>query len=426
MIRNMLLTAFRSLQKNKFFSLLNITGLGIGMAVFLLIALYVKFERSYEDFIPDKDDIYRVKLDTWLNNELIMSSAENYPGVGPVLRHELPGVTDYARLYNVGYKNNVVITYKEAKPEPIALKQQHFLYADSSFLSMMGYPMVKGDARTALARPLTAVISETYAALYFKREDPIGKTLVLQDDDLNMEPAQVTGVFKDLPENTHLQFDVLFSYKTLFGRGNESPGRYDNGWSRNDMYTFIRLQPGTDRQAIEARLPAIVEKYKPGSKNNGQQYVLGLQPLKDIHLRSALAEEATANGNERIVVFMSVIGLFILVIAWINYINLATARSVERAKEVGVRKVMGAFKAQLIKQFLVEAALVNLIAIAVAVLQILMALPISIVYRDSHLLTHHFTNPGFYQLLLCYGLAALYYPAFILRWYSLPLSRSRY
>lgn len=375
MIRNLLLTAFRSLKKNKFFSLLNIVGLGIGMAVFLLIGLYVKFERSYEDFIPGKENIYRVKLDSWLNNELVLSTAENFPGVGPALKNELPGVVGYARLYNVGYKNNVIITNKDARPEPVAFKQKHFLYADSSFLPMMGYAMVKGDARTALARPLTAVISEKYAALYFKQEDPIGKTLLLQDDDLNNEPAQVTGVFKDLPANTHLKFDVLFSYATLLGRGNEAPGRYDYGWNRNDMYTFVRLAPGTDVQAMEARLPAIVDKYEPGLKQSGRKDVLGLQALADIHLQSALAEEPSENGSERTVLFMSVIGLFILVIAWINYINLATARSVERAKEVGVRKVVGAVKGQLIRQFLVEAALVNLCAVLVAFFLVMIALP---------------------------------------------------
>src|SRR5688572_22098721 len=136
MIRNLFLTAFRSLKKDKFFSFLNITGLAIGMSVFLLIGLYVQFEKSYETFIPDRQSIYRLSLTTYINNELAIASAENYPAAGPAIKEELPEVEDYARLYNLGYKNNVIITYEEAKPGPIALRQRRFLYADSSFLPM--------------------------------------------------------------------------------------------------------------------------------------------------------------------------------------------------------------------------------------------------------------------------------------------------
>src|SRR6185295_11660554 len=160
MIRNLLITAFRNLRKNKFFSALNILGLGIGMAVFLLIAQYVHFEKSYENFIPGKENIYRVKLEAYKANELIMASAENYPGVGPALKDELPEVVTYARLYNMGYKNNVIITNENAKPEPIAFRQRRFLYADSTLLPMMGYQMVKGNAKLAQAEPFNAVISE--------------------------------------------------------------------------------------------------------------------------------------------------------------------------------------------------------------------------------------------------------------------------
>jgi len=366
MIRNLLLTALRNLKKNKFFSLLNILGLGIGMAVFLLIAQYVHFERSYENFIPAKKDIYRVKLEVYNNNELIMASAENYPGVGPALKHELPEVISYARLYNMGYKNNVVITNENAKPDPIAFRQRKFLYADSTFLPMMGYQMVKGNAKLALAEPFTAVISEKYAKLYFGKEDPIGKTLRLRDDDFTDELVKITGVFKDLPSNTHLKFDVLFSYNSLYPRGDWAIQRYREGWRRKDMYTFIRLRPGTNPKKIESRLPALVAKYKPELKGSQQKQLLGLQPLTAIHLNSDLTEEQETNGNARTVFFLTLIGIFVLVIAWINYVNLSTARALERAKEVGVRKVIGAVKVQLISQFLTEAALINLLSVLIA------------------------------------------------------------
>ncbi|MEQ8809286.1 MAG: ABC transporter permease, partial [Imperialibacter sp.] len=181
------MASFRSLLKNRFFSVLNITGLSIGVAVFMLIAQYVHFERSYENFIPEADNIYRVKLDVFRNGEQIISSAENYPGAGPAFLHEFTEVTNYARLYNLGYKNNVIITYTPEAGEPVAFKQRRFLYADSSFLSLMGYEMVSGDAATALAEPLKAVISETQAKKYFGNDNPIGKLIRMQDDDFNNE-----------------------------------------------------------------------------------------------------------------------------------------------------------------------------------------------------------------------------------------------
>ena len=366
MIRNLLITALRNLRKNKFFSALNILGLGIGMAVFLLIAQYVHFEKSYENFIPGKENIYRVKLEVYKGNELIMASAENYPGAGPALKKELPEVMSFARAYNMGYKNNVIITNENAKTGPIAFRQRRFLYADSTFLSLMGYQMARGDARTALQEPFTAVISEKYAKMYFGSEDPIEKTLRLRDDDFVNELVKITGVFKDLPNNTHLKFDVLFSYNSLYARGEWAAQRYREGWRRKDMYTFVKLQPGTDPKKIEASFPAIVAKYKPELKESQQTNVLGLQPLTDIHLQSDLSEEPEPNGNSRTVLFLGLIGIFVLVIAWINYVNLSTARALERAKEVGVRKVIGAIKSQLIAQFLTEAALVNLLSVLIA------------------------------------------------------------
>jgi putative ABC transport system permease protein len=300
MVRNLFLTALRSLKKNKFFSILNIAGLAIGMTVFLLIALYVKFERSFEDFVPHNEDIYRVSLTSYVNNELVFSSAENYPGVGPALKNDLPEVLSYARLYNMGYKNNVIITYEEAKPEPIAFKHRRFLYADSSFLPMMGYPMIAGDARTVLVEPFTAVITEKYAKMYFGNEDPIGKMLRMQDDDYNNELVRVTGVIKDLPNNTHLKFDILFSYKSLFSRFDRALARYDQSWQRKDMYTFIQVQRGTDPEKLESKFNQLVDKNNPELKQRNQRDVLALQPLRDIHLKSNLAEEPEPNGDERL------------------------------------------------------------------------------------------------------------------------------
>jgi putative ABC transport system permease protein len=418
MLRNLVLTAFRSLKKNKFFSFLNIIGLSIGMSVFMLIALYVRFERSYEDFIPEAENIYRVGLTTYVNNELVFTSAENYPGAATAIASELPEVVGVARLYNLGYKNNVIITNEEAKPDPIAIKHRRFLYADSSFLPMMGYEMMAGDPMSALADPFSAVISEKYARLYFGNEDPLGKSLRMQDDDYNNELVKVTGVFRDLPDNTHLKFDVLFSYKTLFNRGERAIARYDQSWQRKDMYTFVKLQPGAVPSEVEAKFATLVEKYNPDLKTRNQRDVLFLQPLRSIHLTSNLAEEPEPNGDERIVLFMGLVGIFVLVIAWINYINLSTAKAMERAKEVGVRKVMGAFRFQLIRQFLTESAVINFISVLAALVIVMIALPGFNSLTGIQFNLNNITAPWFLMLVLFLWVAGTFlsgfYPAIVL------------
>lgn len=376
MLFNFLLTAYRSLLKKKFFTVLNVLGLSIGMAVFLLIMQYVHFERSYEKFLPDTSNTYRVILEMYLNNELQQASAENYPGVGPALKQELPDVVSYARLYNMGYKNNIVIAYEDGGADPVAFKQRKFLYADSAFLPLMGYAMVQGHPKTALADANSAVISERYAKMYFGKEDPIGKTLHLRDDDYNNELCKVTAVFKDLPENTHLKFDILFSYKTLYGRGDWAIGRYDQSWRRKDMYTFVELLSGTDVKAFEAKLPSIVDKYNPELAQRNRKDILKLQRVESIHLHSSLAEEPEPNGDYRIVKFMLVIAVFVLVLAWVNYVNLSTAKALDRANEVGVRKVMGAFRMELMAQFFVEASLVNFVALVLALILVWLFLPL--------------------------------------------------
>lgn len=363
MIRNYFKVGFRSILKNRIFSLVNITGLAIGIAAFQLIIQYVHFELSYDRFIPEVENIYRVTLEQYQNNDLITASAENYPAVGPAMLEEIPEVESYARLYNMGYKNNLVITYEDAPGEPVKFKHRKFLYADSSFLPMFGYEMIQGDAATALEEPMSAVISEKYARMYFGDEDPLGKMLRLQDDDFNNELCKVTGVFKDLPENTHLKFDVLFSYKTLPGRHERAPARYEQSWQRKDMYTYVKLRTGTPPEAVEGKLPLLLDKYSPELTQNNRKDILRLQPVSQIHLYSSLADEPEANGNGRNVYSLALIAFFILVMAWVNYINLATSKALERSKEVGVRKSVGASRNQLMKQFLVESAVLNLLAV---------------------------------------------------------------
>ncbi|MCW3118674.1 MAG: transporter permease [Chitinophagaceae bacterium] len=417
MIKNYLKIAFRNLERNKFYSFLNIIGLAAGICVFMLIAQYVVFERSYESFIPDRANIYRVSLQSYRSNQLILATAQNYPGVGPEMKNEIPEVINYARLLNMGYRNNIVITNENAKPNPIAFNQRKFLYADASFLSMMSYQMAAGNASSALAMPNTAVISEKYAKMYFGKEDAIGKTLRLQDDDLNDQLVTVTGVFKNLPSNTHLKFDVLFSYKTLFS-DDKSRQRFDQNWTRENMFTYIRLRPGTDPKIVEGKLAAITNKYRTPLNQGNEKQRLSLQSLSDIHLYSDLAEEPEPNGSANTVFFISLIGIFVLMIAWINYVNLATARSISRAKEIGVRKVAGAFKHQLIFQFLTEAALINLLSLVIAYAMVVFILPYFNTISGLSLNISYLTKSWYIGLLfiiwLIGSLLSGFYPAWVL------------
>ena len=401
MLRNYFYSALRNLRKNRFYSFINVLGLAVGVAGFLLIAQYVVFERSYDRFHTEGDQIYRVQLDQYQNDELMLASAENYPGAGPALAAELPEVRDYTRLYNMGFKNNVVITYEEAADGPVAFKMERFMYADSSFFSVFSFPLVQGEPRTVLAEPFTAVVSETYAKRFFGDEDPVGKVLRLQDDDFNDERCRVTGVFRDVPANSHLKFDVLFSHATLNNRGEGARERYDLTWERKDFYTYIRVREGTDPDALAAKFPAVVDKYSPGLAEQQRRDVLSLQPLGDIHLYSDLAEEAEANGSAQVVYFLLIIAGFILVIAWINYINLSTARAMERGREVGVRKALGAFRHQLIKQFMIESLLINGLAIAIAGVLVSLLLPVF-----NSLTGLQFTEVAFWSQGWLWGLLA--------------------
>lgn len=375
MVKNYLLTSLRHLLRQRFFTLLNVLGLSIGLVAFWLITHYVNFERSYEDFMANGDDIYRLQLDVYRNGELVYKSSENYAGAGAALKDEYPEVVEFGRFYNMGSKNNVIITWEQGPNGPVVLKQRKFLYADASILDMFSYEMVHGDRKTALEEPFTTVISETMAKKYFGDEDPMGKILRLEDDDFNDEPCRVTGVFKDAPTNTHLKFDVLISFPTIYGRYEGAIQRYKTGWGRKDYYTYVQLQPGADPQQLEQKFPGLVSKYKPELADQNGRDVLLLQPVKDIHLTSRLTDEAEINGNGEAVNYLAMIAWFIIVIACINYINLSTAKSVERAKEVGLRKVVGSQKSQLILHFLIESSIIFLFSILIGFVLLVIATP---------------------------------------------------
>jgi putative ABC transport system permease protein len=412
MAHRLLRPALRNLTKNKFFSSLNILGLAIGMAIFLLIAQYVYFEKSYEDFIPNRENIYRVSLQASRGSSPFLSTAQHFPATGPAIKKEIAGIERYARLFNLGYRNNVIITNENTGRGEIAVRERKVLVADSSFISMMGYKMLSGDAVTALREPGTAVISQTHAKIFFGNDDPMGKTLRFRDDDLTDKVLTVTGVLEDLPVNTHLKFDMLISLPTTFGKG------VDESWGRESLFTYVQLQPGIDPARIEAAITAVINKNKSAAGNYSVHYAGTLQPVSSIHLHSALAEEPEPNGSDNIVFFIGIIGIFVLGIAWINYINLSTARAVNRAKEVGVKKVLGAFRGQLIQQFLAEAAMVNFTSLVLAFGIVLLAWPAFNSLAGLNLGYSYLFQPWYLVLLFVLwtfgSLLSGFYPAWVL------------
>lgn len=418
MVKNYLLTSLRHLLKQRFFTLLNVLGLSIGLVAFWLITHYVNYERSYENFMENGNDIYRVQLDVYRNGELVYKSSENYAGAGAALKDEYPEVVEFGRFYNMGSKNNVIITWEQGPNGPVVLKQRKFLYADASVLNMFSYQMVQGNRETALEEPFTIAISESMAKKYFGDEDPMGKILRLEDDDFNDEPCRVTGVFKEAPTNTHLKFDVLISFPTIYGRYEGALQRYKTGWGRKDYYTYVQLQPGTDPKKLEQKFPELVSKFKPElTDQNGRDELL-LQPIKDIHLTSRLTDEAEINGNGEAVKYLSLIAWFIIVIACINYVNLSTAKSVERAKEVGLRKVVGSQKGQLVLHFLIESSIIFLFSILIGFALLVIATPFFNVVGGTPTSYQIWLQPWFWvsagTFWVIGSIATGFYPALVL------------
>lgn len=253
------------------------------MASSILLLSYVSYQHSYDKFNKNEKNIYRVDLSQYQNNNLVFNSAENYPALAHALKTDFPEVVDAARLYNMGYKNNCVFTYQNKY-----FKETKFLYADASFLTMFSFPFIQGNPKTALTQPFTAVISESFAHKFFGNENPIGKLIQMDDDDKNSELCKITGVFKNVPENSHIKFNILISYPTLYHRKG-GVTRYEDSWNRKDFYTYILLRPGTNVNALESKLPSFINKYIPNEKENHAENKLILQPLEKIHLRTNLS-----------------------------------------------------------------------------------------------------------------------------------------
>ncbi|HEY5462192.1 MAG TPA: ABC transporter permease, partial [Hanamia sp.] len=409
MIKNYFKIALRNLKKNKAFSFINIFGLAIGLTCFMLIAAFVYNELSYDKYPADAKDIYRVILSVTGNGDVAA-----YPmvdvAVGEGIKNAFPEVKATTRLA----PSNDFIKYNDKQ-----FKEKQIAYADSNFLQMFSIPLIEGNNKTALVQPNSIVISKEFAKKYFGNEEALGKSLsVGTTGDL----YKVTGVIERVPENSHFHFDAFLSLSSWH--------LTRQTWSNLGFYTYLLLNKNTDPKKLESKFPQLVAEHVvpeiqhdmgvslAEAQKSINTFVFSLQPLTDIHLYSHTKYELEPNGDIQYVYIFSALALFILLLACVNFTNLSTARAVKRAREVGIRKVMGSLKKQLIIQFLTESVLLTFLSMLIAFGLLFLFLPYFNQVANREIPFSFFIS---YQsilamasLILITGIVAGIYPAFFL------------
>ena len=414
MIRNYLKVALRNLWRNKTFSVINIIGLATGLACFILIALYVIDELSYDRYNRKADRIYRV------NADIQFGGAEtHYPFssdmMGQTFKKDYPEIEDYARLYN-SYGSRLI------KKNNQFISESHIVSADSAFFNVFTLPAIAGNTKTALNEPNTVVITETTARKYFGTSNAVGK--VIETNENNRTLYKVTAVIKDIPSNSHFNFDFFFSMKNV-----------DYPWGQylsHNFHTYFLFKPGTDVKAFQQRsFKQYIAKYVlPEAKQlmdissmeefekSGNKLEYSLTPLTDLHLYSSRPYELSAGGNIQYVYIFSIAAIFILLIACINFMNLTTARSANRAKEVGIRKVLGTERKNLVAQFLSESTVMAILSALLALGIVFLALPLFNSVSGKNMAMQSLLHPAYIVMLAALpfivGLIAGSYPAFFL------------
>lgn len=404
MIRNYIKVALRHLLRNKGITAINISGLAIGMACCILIVLFIKHELGYNRF--HANDIFRLNSQIKGNAGDVGQMSITQFGAAPNLKRELSRVKEAVRFYEV---NEVIISANNEE-----YRQQNTVFADDGFFQMFSFPLVSGNPATALKDPYTVVLTESTAKKYFGNENPIGKVIRIQDD----YDCIVTAVAKDLPSDSDLKFDVLMPFSTFLQNSAKVGYKPEDTWfGFTSNQTFVTLTPGVAPSAMTAELDAFAEKHvRPDARKLGDEFWYVLQPLSRIHLYPD-GDTSETDKVSRLYIY-GFIGLFIILIACINFMNLVTARGNERAMEVGLRKVMGAERKALILQFLVESVIISLLSFLLAILLAAILLPgFNFVTDKTMELFSRELAPlygGLLLLALVVGLLAGSYPALYL------------
>lgn len=408
MLKNYLVVSFRNFRSQKGYGFINLSGLIVGITACLLITLHVLEELNYDDFHPKASQTYRVVMDMYGQGELKTKSAPVYPAVGPGLLADLPEVEMYTRILPFG---EGVYSVKQADGSLKRFNESKAVIADENFFKMFGFRLLDGNPESVLSKAQQVVLSETAAKRYFGNQNPVGQIVVFR----GTEEYTVTGVFEDFPENSHMQFDLITSLKSV-DRFDEWPGNW--GWY--DFYTFIKTTDGGNQAVLDEKLSTYLDGKKEETyTTRNVREVLWTQKVGDIHLYSSgLSWDMGENGGGEQIYFLAVIAALILLIAWVNYVNLATARAIKRAKEVGIRKVVGAQKSNLIMQFLVESFLYNAMAVMVSVLLVIALVPVINSAMELGLNRALLYGPevliGLSSLILIGALITGFYPAMVL------------
>ncbi len=418
MLKNYVLVAYRSLIRKIGFSLINIFGLSVGITCCLLISMYVQYETSYDNFHENGDNIYRIVLDRIYPDREVSYAVipHSYP---PQLVTDYPEVTDATMFFST--RGGFSVTFRH---EDKFFDEGNVLFADSNFFNLITAELIAGDPKEALRGPNKLVLTETTAKKYFGSEDPIGKSLSTNFLGNGQQTTWlITAVAKDFPENSHLTFDMI-------GSSSNIPFLQGPNWMAFDVSSYIELAPGTHPQTVEDKFPEMIKKYAAGQIQQatgqsyeeyiaaGHGYNYYLQSIRDIHLTSNMEFEIKPNSSWSYIYILISIAVFILVIACINFMNLSTARSSERAKEVGLRKVLGSLKRLLVFQFLTESILLSLLSTTLSVVLVVLLLPLFNNLTGVELSFSNYLTPFNIVLVIVVafligGLAG-FYPAFIL------------
>ncbi|GAB5527783.1 MAG: ABC transporter permease [Roseivirga sp.] len=413
MFKHHLLTFRRNALRNKSFTLINLLSLATGMGVCLIIYQYIHFEQSYDTFHSNSQNIYRLKRDDLKSGRQTGSILHNH-ALGPKIIEAVPEIQHMVRVRSHG--GGALVVTNPATQQP--LKETGILSVDPGFLQIFDFPLSLGDAESALTDDKSVVISEAIASRHFGSENPIGKTLTMRGGVTNGDFI-VRGVLSPVPANSHLQFDMLLPLNNEL-----SQYRYTSrdGWTGRDFATYMYIDHSLNFTRLASKINAVIEKHSPRKETPE----ISFQALTDIHLGPEFSgDPAIGNGSQRDVRLFSIISAFILLIAWVNYINLTTARAMHRAKEVGIRKSVGAFRRQLIGQFMFESVLLNLISAALAIGMAHMALPLlgNVIGKSLNLslLLHPFFWLCVLLIIIFGSFVSGLYPAFVLSAYK-PIS----
>lgn len=407
MLRNYLKIAYRNFTQQKYYSLINTLGLALGTAACMLILLFVRDELSYEKSFKKNDQIYRLVEEFPMGNHLSRSATIPFP-VKKNLTADFPEITNAAIIFRPSSWGQTPVLKKGDEE----FFEDNFIFAEHSFLEIYGFHFIKGDASRALVGPNELILTETTAKKYFGTSDPIGKRLNLN----NFRDLEVVGVIEDLPDNTHLNFDLIASFET-FRTFFNNPQFFDTQWVWVAAWMYFTVESEQEAAKISAALPEFVKKHFPQTLADAG-VVLRMQKVNDVHLTSNLELEFEQNGNIRHVYLFSFVAMLVLLIAIINFMNLATARASKRGKEVGLRKVLGAHRSMLVSQFMGEAIFTTFLALILAVGIVYTAIPWFNELTGKNIHLHLFSNisvlSGLLVMALVVGLLAGSYPALVL------------